>query len=83
MKQQRKKLTVLLPESFSYSFFHRCIQLVMILIIPVILSGCHLFKDDDKFEPPVVQVPAQFKIEKVVGGLQLPTSVTWDKEVNM
>ncbi|WP_147294277.1 PQQ-dependent sugar dehydrogenase [Pontibacter diazotrophicus] len=49
----------------------------------VILSGCHLFQDDDSFEPLVVQVPAGFQIEKVAEGLQLPTSVTWDDAGNM
>ena len=36
---------------------------------------------DDNF--PAIQVPDGFKIEKVVGGLQLPTSVAWDNEGNM
>jgi glucose/arabinose dehydrogenase len=83
MKQQRNKEVSLLKERLKHSFHSRNMQLLIALIMPVILSGCYLFEDDDKFDPPVVQVPVGFKIEKVVGGLQLPTSVTWDDAGNM
>lgn len=83
MKQQRNKEAILLPKGIHPSALRKSVQILMALSMPVILSGCHLFQDDDKFDPPVVQVPTGFKIEKMVGGLNFPTTVTWDDEGNM
>jgi len=58
--------------------------------IAVALSGCAFFEDlieklpeDPGSGYPMVQLPDGYKIEKVVGGLNLPTSITWDNEGNM
>ncbi|WP_394351827.1 PQQ-dependent sugar dehydrogenase, partial [Pontibacter pamirensis] len=83
MRQQGNTGFGFQPGRFNYSVLRRCAQLLMAFTMPVILSGCHLFEDDDNIDLPVVQVPAGFKVEKVVGGLQLPTSVTWDDAGNM
>ncbi|HEV7349730.1 hypothetical protein [Telluribacter sp.] len=53
-----------------------------LLLTSLLVVGCkdHNLEDTDY---PGLQVPAGFKVEKVVGGLQLPTSVTWDNQGNM
>jgi glucose/arabinose dehydrogenase len=38
---------------------------------------------DVKDKYPLVKLPEGYKIEKVVGGLSFPTSLTWDKEGKM
>ncbi len=43
-----------------------------------ILSGC---KKHDNF--PAVNLPDGYKLEKVVDGLNFPTSLTWDDQKNM
>ena len=59
----------------------------LFLAIAIGLAGCELFeevKDDlDKDKKHFLQVPEGFKIEKVVDGLDFPTSVTWDDQDNM
>ncbi|WP_439879731.1 PQQ-dependent sugar dehydrogenase [Pontibacter sp. MBLB2868] len=53
------------------------------LLLPLsILLSCN---DDNKGSNdfPDIQTPDGFKVEKVVGGLQLPTSMTWDDQGNM
>ncbi len=39
--------------------------------------------DEAENKYPLVQLPDGYQIEKVVGGLNLPTSITWDNEGNM
>lgn len=48
----------------------------------MILSSCNDSNSRDN-DFPDIQVPEGFQIEKVVGGLQLPTSMTWDDQGNM
>lgn len=62
--------------------------IILLLSLAIGLSGCNfldeLFEDvkDDK-KMHILAVPEGFKAEKVVGGLHLPTSLTWDVEGNM
>ena len=85
MREQNKNRISLMPAGFKFRTWRRCIQLLMAFTMPVILSGCHLFEDEDKdtIDFPALQVPAGFKVEKVVGGLNFPTTVTWDDAGNM
>ena len=59
----------------------------LFLAIAIGLSGCDFFeevKDDlDQDKKNFIQVPEGFKVEKVVGGLDFPTSITWDDQGNM
>jgi glucose/arabinose dehydrogenase len=56
----------------------------------VVFSGCDFLRDVIKNPPdnlfnqfPAIQVPAGYQIEKVVDGLNFPTSVTWDDHGKM
>ena len=57
-----------------------------------LLTGCNQldrileelrYQDKDKEQFPMIAVPEGYHIEKVVGGLDFPTSVTWDDEGKM
>lgn len=83
MKQIKTHEASFLAPNANYWIGHRWLSFAMALIIPVLLSGCHLFDDDDDVNFPTIQVPQGYEIEKVVSGLDFPTSVTWDDEGNM
>ncbi len=57
-------------------------SLLVFFTVSVFLIGC---KPDnkDKTDLSAIKVPEGFKIEKVVGGLSFPTSITWDNQHNM
>lgn len=48
----------------------------------MLLASCN-DNEDSGSDFPDIQVPKGFAVEKVVDGLQLPTSVTWDDQGNM
>lgn len=59
------------------------ISLALALAAAMGVTACD--GDDDVVDPPenqfpAVQVPEGFRLEKVVGGLQLPSSLTWDDQ---
>ncbi len=57
--------------------------------LTVALSGCQYIEDligdidEKKNNYPLVQLQPGYKIEKVVGGLNFPTSLTWDEQGKM
>ncbi|MHA6247565.1 PQQ-dependent sugar dehydrogenase [Pontibacter sp. CAU 1760] len=63
--------------------FGRWLHLFTAFLLPIVLTGCHLFEEHEDFKSPTLQVPEGFKAEKIIGGLHLPTSLTWDDEGNM
>jgi len=57
-------------------------RLVMGLLGAVVFgAGCD--DDTDTVLFPDVEVPAGFRVERVVGGLNFPTSITWDDQGRM
>ncbi len=93
MKNNLSARTSKWKENLSKSSFRRAIpafSLVTFFSFAVALSGCAFLEDlieklpdeaENKY--PLVQLPDGYQIEKVVGGLNLPTSITWDNEGNM
>lgn len=57
---------------------------LLLFVASLMLASCtdHDIPDDATAYPGI-QVPAGFKIEKMVDGLKLPTGVTWDDQGNM
>lgn len=66
----------LLNRSFSLFF------LLASFTASVVFVGCRPGNDDHP-NLSAIKVPEGFKIEKVVGGLSFPTSITWDNQQNM
>lgn len=85
MRQSEHTLTSLL-------FKDKLINAIALLFLVALLAGCnHLDKlleevrDKGKEENPfpMIALPKGYHIEKVVAGLDFPTSVTWDDHGNM
>lgn len=55
---------------------------LLLLLSFLFMASCNDDKDRNN-ELSNIQVPEGFTVEKVVGGLQLPTSVAWDDQGNM
>ncbi len=56
----------------------------------LLLGSCEFTPEErpkEKYEPstqfPVIQLPSGYRIEKVIGGLTYPTSITWDDQQRM
>lgn len=61
----------------------RATTALVLLSATIFFVGCVKDHDIQNVTYPAIQVPDGFQIEKVVGGLQLPTSMAWDNEGNM
>ena len=56
---------------------------VVPLVIALTFAGCDILFPPEDGEPNAIVVPKGFKAEKVVDGLNLATSITWDDYGNM
>ncbi len=81
MKQNQSisKERVKINRSFSTIF--------TILLVTSTLFGCKeffdFFESEDRIDQTFFEVPDGFKVEKMVSGLNFPTSATWDDVGNM
>ncbi|MEJ7769720.1 MAG: hypothetical protein WKF89_18015 [Chitinophagaceae bacterium] len=55
---------------------------LLVLLVLVVLNSCRPDKEGHT-DLSAIKVPEGFKIEKVVGGLNFPTSIAWDNQQNM
>jgi glucose/arabinose dehydrogenase len=69
------------PKEVKQYFFKQ--SAVYLLLFTSLLIGCTDHQNPNVSDFPNLVVPDGFKVEKVVGGLQLPTSMTWDDQGNM
>ncbi len=60
---------------------------ILVLSAALLFAGCDTGDPpdppDDEENFPLIEVPEGFEVEKVVGGLNFPTSITWDDEGRM
>lgn len=72
---------------YKKSWFTRQSKLCSSIYLPMLLAAFLLVScnDDDERSNELsnIKVPEGFVVEKVVGGLQLPTSMAWDDQGNM
>ncbi len=76
----------------SLAFKSKLMSALTLIFLGSLLAGCNQLdkileeitdKDKDKDQFPMIALPEGYQIEKVVAGLDFPTSVTWDDEGKM